>query len=160
MRWSQGWSQVSLRHLTHLVRAFDARRRWGAAHLLGWREVYPWISTQILPLLLFWLIQDPSQLRRVYLAFALTTVFTLSVGPAQVAFAWRLADPEIRAHPRWFWDYLVISSIGYTEVKNVIARTAHLKEAMREHVWKVTPRTGAAAQVPEDAAPDPLPTGR
>jgi hypothetical protein len=72
--------------------------------------------------------------------FVLTTVFTMSAGPAQTWFAYRYADPSIRRHGRWFWLYLLLTTLAYTEVKNVIARTAHVKEAMRERTWKVTPR--------------------
>jgi hypothetical protein len=39
----------------------------------------------------------------------------------------------------------VLASLGYTDLKNVIARTAHIKEAMREKTWKVTPRSAPAA---------------
>jgi hypothetical protein len=38
------------------------------------------------------------------------------------------------------------------EFKNVIARTAHIKEAMQERRWKVTPRS-----VPDAPTPEPTP---
>jgi hypothetical protein len=72
--------------------------------------------------------------------FVLTTVYTLSVGPSQVLFCYRLATPEIRARKRWFVGYLIVSTVFYTELKNLIARVAQLKELMRERAWKVTPR--------------------
>jgi hypothetical protein len=74
--------------------------------------------------------------------FVLTTLFTLSVGPGQTYFAWRLAVPELRRHSGWFWSYLVLSSVFYTEMKNIIARVAQVKEAMGERQWTVTSRTG------------------
>ena len=49
----------------------------------------------------------------------------------------------------------------YIELKNVIARTAHLKEVMRERKWKVTPRAAQATiielahpEVPDRAVSD------
>jgi hypothetical protein len=55
-------------------------------------------------------------------------------------FAYRLAVPELRKHRSWFWTYLLISSILYTEWKNVIARVAQIKELFGESQWNVTPR--------------------
>jgi hypothetical protein len=72
--------------------------------------------------------------------FVLTTLFTLSVGPGQVFFAHRLATDEVRRHRRWFWAYLVVASVFYTELKNVIARVAQVKELTGERRWVVTPR--------------------
>ena len=42
----------------------------------------------------------------------------------QALFAYRLAAPEIRAHKRWFVLYLFVSSVFFTEFKNVVARVA------------------------------------
>jgi hypothetical protein len=72
--------------------------------------------------------------------FVLTTLFTLSVGPGQTLFAWLTSTPEIRQHKNWFWLYLLISSILYTEFKNLIGRVAQIKELLQERTWKVTPR--------------------
>ena len=74
----------------------------------------------------------------------LTTLFTLSVGPGQTYFAWRLAVPELRRHRGWFLSYLVVTSGFYTEMKNVIARVAQIKEAMGDRQWTVTSRASAA----------------
>ena len=52
-----------------------------------------------------------------------------------------LAVPEVRRHSRWFWSYLLVSSVVYTEWKNIIARVAQVKELLGEHQWNVTPRT-------------------
>ena len=73
----------------------------------------------------------------------LATLFTLAVGPAQTLFAWRLAVPKIRERSSWFWSHLLVSSLVYTEWKNIIARIAQIKELVGESQWNVTPRTGA-----------------
>jgi len=62
--------------------------------------------------------------------------------------AWRRAAPELRQHWPWFLLFGVLSQLFYTEFKNVIARTAHLKEAMRERRWKVTPRSIRVDELP------------
>ena len=89
MRWAQGWSQVSWRHLVPMLKRPGAtmRSRIGAFYLLGWREVYPWVSLQIFPLLAFWLLRGDPPINWFVPIFVLTTLFTLSAGPAQVLFA-------------------------------------------------------------------------
>jgi hypothetical protein len=76
--------------------------------------------------------------------FVLTSLYTLSAGPSQVLFAYRLAAPEVRRHKRWFWSYLLVSTVFYTPLKNSIARIAQLKELTGERQWVVTPRAAGA----------------
>ncbi|MCW2776632.1 MAG: response regulator receiver modulated diguanylate cyclase [Frankiales bacterium] len=149
MRWAQGWFQVSLSHLHTGVtsRTLTPRQKFGFSFLLGWREVYPWLSLQMFPIIAFYLTRG-DHLDPFVPVFVLTTLFTTSVGPWQTLFAYRQADPAIRAHKRWFWAYLLVSSVFYTEYKNVIARVAQVKQVMREKTWKVTPRTAGAGGAP------------
>jgi len=119
--------------------------RIGAFYLLAWREVYPWFSLQMFPLIVFWLLRNNPPINWFVPIFIATTLFTLSAGPAQVLFAWKLAHPSIKSHKRWFVLFLFSSLIFYTEVKNIIVRTAHLKELMGERTWKVTPRASRPA---------------
>lgn len=144
MRWAQGWFQVSRDHFMNAVRSkkLTFRQKVGAAYLLAWREIYPWISAQVFPIIAFWVwkFHGVDKLNWLIPIFVLTTVFTLSVGPGQALFAWFKSDPEIKHHKRWFWQYLFFSSLVYTEFKNVIARVAQLKELMGERSWRVTPR--------------------
>ncbi len=148
MRWAQGWFQVSLKHLWRGVRSphLTARQKLGLTYLLGWREIYPWLSFQIFPIIVYWAWEKGGLDKLDWLIpiFVLTTVFTLSAGPGQTLFAYLLAVPEIRQHRWWFWRYLIISVLAYTELKNLIARVAQHKEVMRERQWKVTPRTATA----------------
>ena len=149
MRWSQGWFQASVEHLTCGInaRAFSLRKRLGYFHLLAWRELYPWLSLQILPLIAYWVYRG-HRLNWVVPVFVATTLFTFSVGPGQTYFAYQLATPEIRRHRRWFWFHFLVSTPLYTEFKNLIARVAQIKELMNEHDWRVTPRP---ARTPDDA---------
>jgi len=102
------------------------------------------------PVLAYTAYQDGGITRLNWLApsLALATLFTLAVGPAQTLFAWRLAVPEVRERRSWFWSHLLVSSLVYTEWKNVIARIAQIKELVGESQWNVTPRT-------EDPATEP-----
>jgi DNA-binding response OmpR family regulator len=156
MRWAQGWSQVALRHLRAALRSKEltVRQRLGCLHLLGWRELVPWLSLQTLAILAYWLLRGNPTISWFVPAFVATTLLTFSAGPIQAWTAWRFSDPSVGRHKRWFVFYGLCSQLFYAEFKNVINRTAHIKEAMRERKWKVTPRAVAPAE-PSDA-PAPL----
>jgi cellulose synthase/poly-beta-1,6-N-acetylglucosamine synthase-like glycosyltransferase len=157
LRWAQGWSQVALRHLWAGIRSREltVRQRLGLTHLLGWRELYPWLSLQVGPILAYWLLRGEPPVSWFVPVFVATTLFTLSAGPLQAWTAWKLAHPSIRRRRGAFVAFAIASQLGYVEFKNVIARTAHIKQAMREHTWKVTPR--AASATAPVAAPEPAP---
>ncbi|RZS32634.1 cellulose synthase/poly-beta-1,6-N-acetylglucosamine synthase-like glycosyltransferase [Herbihabitans rhizosphaerae] len=146
MRWAQGWSQVSRRHLAAALRSdrLSRRNKFGTAFLLGWREVYPWLSLQMFPVIAYlaWRAGGPQNLDWAIPTFVLTSLYTLSAGPVMVLFAWRLAAPEVREKRWWFAAYLVVSTLLYTELKNLVSRVAHLKELAGERRWVVTPRQG------------------
>jgi DNA-binding response OmpR family regulator/glycosyltransferase involved in cell wall biosynthesis len=154
MRWAQGWSQVALRHLRAALRSRELtlRQRLGCLHLLGWRELFPWLSLQTFVILAFWLIRQDPAVEWFVPVFVATTLLTFSAGPVQAWTAWRLSHPSVRRHKAWFVLYGLASQLFYAELKNVIARTAHIKEAMRERKWKVTPRA-VSAGVSLDAKP-------
>src|SRR5690606_13640661 len=61
---------------------------------------------------------------------------------------YKLSDPEIKQHKRWFWGYLLFATVFYTEYKNTIARVSHIKEWVGERSWKVTPRSDNPADTP------------
>jgi len=116
------------------------RQKLGFVHLLMWREIYPWLSLQMFPIVAYWTFGVGRRLDWFVPVLVLTTVFTMSVGPFQTYFAYRLATPEIRERKRWFLFYLFVSTFFYTELKNLIARVAQVKELMGDRQWKVTPR--------------------
>jgi cellulose synthase/poly-beta-1,6-N-acetylglucosamine synthase-like glycosyltransferase/GGDEF domain-containing protein len=156
LRWAQGWSQVSLRHLIVMLRnnRLTRRQRVGLAYLLGWRELYPWISLQAFPILCYWFLRGAPPIDWFVPVFIATTLFTTSAGVMQAWTSWKLARPHLHRRPRWFVAFGIASLLFYTEYKNAITRTAHLKEAMRERSWKVTPRAVVTASGP--ALPDGL----
>ncbi len=152
MRWAQGWFQVSRKHLGRgwASRNLTLRQKLGLTFLLGWREVYPWISIQMVPVIVFtaWRVGGITRLDWLIWVFVLTTLFTLSVGPGQTLFAYRVGAPEVTRHGGWFWRYLLMSSLFYTEWKNILARVAQIKELTGDRQWKVTPRATAPTEEP------------
>jgi len=146
MRWAQGWFQVSLRHLGPILRSHElsVRQKLGATYLLGWREVYPWISILTWPLLGFLAWRDGGlDLGSPF--FLLVTLLVTVSGPLQSLAAYRLATPEIRRHPRWFLGAALANLLFYTEAKNLVNRVAQLKQLRGEHQWVVTPRRADAS---------------
>ena len=157
MRWAQGWFQVSYRYLFRGLasRKVTLRQKLGLVHLLTWRELYPWIANQMLPIIIFWTIKfgGPNKIDWLVPIFVMTTIFTLGTGPAQTVLAWRLAHREIRRHGSWFLYYLLMSSLFYTAFKNLITVVAQVNEALQQRKWMITPRTArivaSAAQAPD-----------
>ena len=143
MRWAQGWLQVSRKHFGPSIRSehLTFRQKLGAFHLLAWREFYPWISWQMFPIITYWSIREggPQNLDWLIPIFVFTTIFTMTVGPAQTIVGYIQRDP-LAGRGRWYAAYLVLGSIFYGEFKNVIVRVAHVKELLGDRAWKITPR--------------------
>ena len=148
VRWAQGWTQNSRRHLRPALasKRLSARQKTGAGFILGWAQVVPWVSIQIIPILGFnaWRDHGLAHLDWLVPVFVLLALFTLTVGTAQTIFAYALGDARIRRHRGWFVFYAINSMLWFGEFKNVIARVAQLKELTGERVWRITPRTSAA----------------
>jgi hypothetical protein len=151
LRWAQGWFQVTMMHTLRVWRSpgLTFRQKFGASYLLGYREIYPWLSLQIFPLVAYWLTRGDT-LTYGWPIFLCTTLFVLHIGPIQTWYAYRLADWEIKQHKSWFVAYLLFSTLFYTEYKNTIARVAHVKEFVGERAWKVTPRGDAPIEFEDD----------
>jgi hypothetical protein len=118
---------------------FEARQKLGVFMLLFQREIYPWLSLQIFPLVAFWWVRG-DVIDWFVPIFIAATIFATTVGPGMTYVAYRLSHSTIRKK-KWFWQYGFFGTLIYTEAKNVIARVAHIKEAMSESSWRVTPRS-------------------
>jgi CheY-like chemotaxis protein/cellulose synthase/poly-beta-1,6-N-acetylglucosamine synthase-like glycosyltransferase len=146
LRWAQGWFQVSKKHAFRVIRSghLSARQKFGMFHLLVWREIFPWFSLQVIPIIAFWVVtRGLEQLDWLVPAFVLTTLFTLGTGPGQAIIIGRAGHPEITGRRGWVLWYAIVAFVFYTEFKNLIGRLAQVKEFMKERAWKVTPRAGA-----------------
>jgi cellulose synthase/poly-beta-1,6-N-acetylglucosamine synthase-like glycosyltransferase/CheY-like chemotaxis protein len=145
LRWAQGWFQVSLKHLPLALASshLSVRQKFGMFHLLAWRELFPWLALQIIPIVAFWIVTKGfANLEWFVPLFVMTTLFTVATGPGQAIFIRYTAHPEIRDRRGWLRYYIFISFFFYTEFKNLIGRLGHVKEVMKERAWKVTPRAG------------------
>jgi cellulose synthase/poly-beta-1,6-N-acetylglucosamine synthase-like glycosyltransferase len=147
LRWAQGWLQISLKWIMPALRArnLSLRQKLGMLQLLAWREVYPWVSMQILPLIAWWAVEAGSLARIDWFVplFVVTSLFTLSTGPGQIYFTYKLADPALKKNRSWFWFYVATSTLFYAGLKNAWNRIAHYKEWRGETAWVVTPRVKA-----------------
>jgi cellulose synthase/poly-beta-1,6-N-acetylglucosamine synthase-like glycosyltransferase len=146
LRWAQGWFQVSLRRVLPALmsRNVTLRQKMGICHLLIWRELFPWYSIQVMPIMFYWVwVYGWSYIHWTVPIFLATTVFTFSTGPSQLLLAYVLAQGKMKQRPAWFVEYLFVSLIFYAPFKDALSRIAHIKEAMRERSWKVTPRTAS-----------------
>jgi diguanylate cyclase (GGDEF)-like protein len=152
MRWAQGWFQVSLTYLWRALFSsrFSVWQRLGIAQLLFWREVYPWVALQIVPLVSFWTwkLGSIEKLDWLIPIFVLTTLFTLTVGPGQSLLAYLLGDPRIKRHRIWFVAYFFFASVFYAEFKNTISRVAQIRQLLGQKEWVVTPRQRQGEEVP------------
>lgn len=148
LRWAQGWFQVSLKRFLPLMhsRHLTLRNKLGAFHLLIWREIFPWVSLQIFPIVAFWayLAGGLDRVNWLVPILLFLTVVTLATGPGQILFTWILADRQHRRRPGWFVAYMATSFIFYAEYKNLLARVAQIKEFLGEKAWKVTPRQSSS----------------
>ena len=143
LRWAQGWFQVSLQRISSVLSSphVSLRQKLGLIHLLVWRELFPWYSIQVLPIMGYWVwAYGWHYIQWAVPIFLATTIFTLSTGPSQILFAYLLADKAMRKRPSWFIEYLFVSTFLFSPFKDTLSRIAHLKEAMRERAWRVTPR--------------------
>ncbi|WP_394755928.1 glycosyltransferase [Rhodoferax sp.] len=144
LRWSQGWFQISKKWTLPALRSrhLSLRQKAGVVMLLVWREAYPWVSMQIIPLIAYWAVRAGSLANIDWFIplFVVTTLFTLGTGPGQILFVYKLADPQIRKHASWFWFFLLTSTFFYAGLKNAWSRIAHLKEWQGETAWVVTSR--------------------
>jgi cellulose synthase/poly-beta-1,6-N-acetylglucosamine synthase-like glycosyltransferase/GGDEF domain-containing protein len=150
LRWNQGWFQVSLRHLKPLLTSknLSFRQKIGCFYLLAWREIFPWFSLQVFPVLAFWLAMAGSihNLEWTVPILLVATVYVLSTGPLQSITAFANAAPEIRKRKGWFLLHLLFANL-YSEYLTLLTRVAHLRQLIGEREWRVT------ARAVEDTAP-------
>ena len=163
IRWSQGWHQVSRRQVGRIWRtpALTTRQRLGASFLLGWREAYPWVAAQMIPILAFTtLVRHRSHLHWFAPLFVLATIYVSAVGPIQALFVWRLSVPELRRRHWWWWQYVLVTGIAFGEFKALVNRAAHLRELVGDRAWQITPRSPAPATAGSGATGRPHADGR
>lgn len=143
LRWAQGWFQVSFRRVMPALLSprVSIRQKLGLLHLLVWRELFPWYSIQVVPIMVYWVIvYGWSYIHWTIPIFLATTIYTVSTGPGQIGLAYILAHQPMKKKVLWFFEYLLVSTFFFSPFKDALSRIAHVKEAMGERAWKVTPR--------------------
>ena len=148
-RWSQGWLEVTLKHLRAILASPHLRPGQKALwlYLLAWGQIYPILSVQVLPLILTaWLLGwrihwfgNPY--------FLVTSVITLVSGPFLLLAAYRRGACTERPRPALALWYVLYGTVGllYTSLKTLVTLVAQISHVLRDRQWVTTPR----------AAPDP-----
>ena len=143
LRWAQGWLQVSLRHTWLMLKSpnLDSGQKLGMLYMLPWRDMFPWMSLQIFPVLAFWIVREGSVFGLNWFVPVLVaaTIYVLITGPLQSLIAYVNAAPQLRRHSWWFAIHSLLSYF-YGEFLTMLSRVAHLRQVMGENEWRVTPR--------------------
>jgi cellulose synthase/poly-beta-1,6-N-acetylglucosamine synthase-like glycosyltransferase len=151
MRWAQGWFQVTLRYQLNAIftKKLSLRQKLGIIHMLGFRELYPWVAMQMTPLLVFWVVVNNGiqNVNWFVPVFIFTTIFTFSATLSQVGATYLLTKPRGKKKITWFLFYILFNFFAYTGFKNIISIVAQIKEGMKERHWKVTPRLTSYPQI-------------
>lgn len=149
LRWAQGWFQVSFRRVMPALLSphVSVRQKLGLLHLLVWRELFPWYSIQVVPIMGYWvMVYGWAYIHWTIPIFLATTIYTVSTGPGQIVMAYLLAHKPMKKRVSWFFEYLLVSTFFFSPFKDALSRIAHVKEAMGERAWKVTPRVARSSR--------------
>jgi hypothetical protein len=146
IRLAQGWFQVSMRHCFPLLfsPSLGVRQKLGIFLHLNVREIFPWFSSQVFTLVFYWLVSDRNRdlIRPLLLAYM---TYLLVAGPLNALAAYCLCHKTMR-NPRWFVQYALFNTFFFVAAKGLFARMAHIKQAIGENIWRVTPRSTKATQ--------------
>ncbi len=160
-RWAQGWHEVSARHCSTLLlnRRLSLVQRRGVAFLLAWRAIHPFLATQLVPLVIAMAWATDRRVVWDLLFFIVAAIGVNGVPVLQAVAANRLAAPGIGARPRLFARYVLVSLLGYAELRMSVTRGAVVRHLMGAHSWDVTARSVTVPsprteQAPSEREPD------
>lgn len=154
-RWAQGWTQVSHAYLRPILRSdrLTFRQKMGGLMLLGLREITPWVTLQIYPILAFHLATGAGgKVVWLYPIFIVSAALNLGVAAWQAAVAYWWADGR-HADRREYAHYALHSILWFSELKMLGSRVAHLRALLGETSWRVTRRASPARLIDLRAAP-------
>ncbi|MBE9067683.1 glycosyltransferase [Leptolyngbya cf. ectocarpi LEGE 11479] len=138
-RWSQGWLEVSLRYQKRFWKSsqltFGQKLIW--THLLYYRELFPILSVQILPIVFSsWLVTGTiSFTDNAFLLSATVVTFLSSVYKLVVT-----AKVGHRHYPAYYFIQYALLTPFYSLFKNMIAVVALYDHLHGKTDWVVTPR--------------------
>ncbi|MEA5465708.1 glycosyltransferase [Leptothoe sp. PORK10 BA2] len=138
-RWSQGWLEVSLRYQKRFWKSsqltFGQKLIW--THLLYYREIFPILSVQILPIVFSsWLMTGTINFSdNTFLVSATVITFLSSLFKLGVT-----AKVGYRHYPSYYFVQYALLTPFYALFKNMIALVALYDHLNGKTDWVVTPR--------------------
>lgn len=138
-RWSQGWLEVSLRYQKRFWKSplltFGQKLIW--THLLYYREMFPLLSVQILPIVFSsWLVTGTVNFtENRFLLLATVVTFFSSIYKLLVT-----AKVGYRHYPAYYFVQYALLVPLYSLLKNIIAVVALYDHLHGKTDWVVTPR--------------------
>jgi cellulose synthase/poly-beta-1,6-N-acetylglucosamine synthase-like glycosyltransferase len=141
-RWAQGWFEVSLRHCRPLLvnRRLSLVQKRGVAFLLAWRVLHPFLALQLLPLVVAMAVASREEVKWDLLFFLVSALFVNGVPVLQAIAANRLGPPGIGRRPWLFVRYVLLSLVGYAELRMSVTRGSAVRHLLGAHSWDVTAR--------------------
>ena len=143
-RWSQGWLEVSLRYQKRFWKSplLTAGQKLIWTHLLYYRELFPILSVQIIPIVLSrWMVTGTiSFTDDVFLLGATVVTFLSSLCKLLVT-----AKVGYRHYPAYYFIQYALLTPFYALLKNMIALVALYDHLQGKTDWVVTPRDVAPA---------------
>lgn len=145
-RWSQGWLEVSIRHLRPLLthRGLSAAQRRGVVFLLGWRVAHPFVAPWLVPIVVATAVASDEPVHWTLPFFLLAALLVNGVPVVQSTVANRLGPPGTGGRPRLFARFALVSVLGFAELRMVITRGAVVRHLLGSRSWDVTARPGRA----------------
>jgi glycosyltransferase involved in cell wall biosynthesis len=138
-RWAQGWLEVTLRYQRRFWKSknlsLPQKLYW--TYLLYYRELYPPITLQIIPIIMSLLLYEGRVPLAAHWYLWLTALITLASGPYQTAVAFKNARSPVTFATGTLYSFFVFF---YVIVKNMISIVAIYDHLMRRTDWVVTRR--------------------
>lgn len=141
-RWAQGWFEVTLKHQDRLLSSphFNARQTLMWFYMFLWREVYPALSLQALPLVLAALLLNARIGWVSNWYFTLTTAVTLLSAPVITWITYQRTLWRARDQLRWWYPLYAGLNPLYVVLKNWVALVAQYRHLVGANEWVSTPR--------------------
>jgi cellulose synthase/poly-beta-1,6-N-acetylglucosamine synthase-like glycosyltransferase len=152
LRWAQGWFQVTVRHQRAIWRSdrLSPAQKVYWTYVLGWREIYPALSLQVLSLLTADLVLARPIEWVTKPSLMISSVFTVLIGLLATVWTWKVSLQSSRDRGRRAYVLYAALSFPYTVARNGVALIATLRELIGYRRWVVTRRVATAA-APEAA---------